>query len=88
MTARRADIADLPAWPRGLSLEQAAAYVGVTPPTFAKHVRVTPIRIGGRVLYDRTAIDRWLDDAATGGNPDASNDQWLERLDAGQDSGG
>jgi hypothetical protein len=33
MTARRTGIANLPHCPRGLSLEQAAAYVGVTVPT-------------------------------------------------------
>jgi hypothetical protein len=39
MTARRADLADLPAWPRWMSREQAASYVGVSPNVFDAEVR-------------------------------------------------
>ena len=68
MTTRRADIQDLPDWPRGLSLEQAAAYVGVSPPVFLKEVKEDkwpPCDRRGqkatRLVWDRRAIDRCYD---------------------------
>jgi hypothetical protein len=38
MTAKRADIGELPNWPRLLSREQAAAYVGLSPNQFVEEV--------------------------------------------------
>jgi hypothetical protein len=68
MTTRRADIQDLPDWPRGLSLEQAAAYVGVSPPVFLKEVKEDKWPPGDRrgqkatrLVWDRRAIDRCYD---------------------------
>lgn len=81
MPAGRNDLEHLPAWPRGLSLEQAAAYVGVSAVHFRKHVKVTPLKVGGRVLYDRLALDRWLDSMQGGGS--RSREDWLEELDGG-----
>jgi len=59
---------DLPYWPRMLSREQAAAYLGVSPTLFdaevAKGLWAQPIRRGakgGRVTWDRAALDRALD---------------------------
>jgi hypothetical protein len=61
MAAKRADIADLPFWPRCLSRDQAAAYVGVSPGKFDEEVAsgVWPSgeRRGGRVLWDRALLD-------------------------------
>ena len=45
---------------RGLSLAEAAEYCGVSPPTLTRH-GPPPIKIGDRSVYDRRALDRWLD---------------------------
>jgi hypothetical protein len=65
VTARRGDIADLPDWPRGLSLEQASAYVGVSGGTFRRHVKIAPREIGGRLVWDRHQLDAWFDFTGT-----------------------
>lgn len=48
--------------PRGLSRVQAAEYVGVSPTKYDQMVVAglmpRPKRLGGRVVYDRLAIDR------------------------------
>lgn len=69
MTARRADLASLPAWPRLLSADQAAAYLGLSRPTFAGNCPVRACKIGTRTLYDRLELDRWVDRMASGGQP-------------------
>lgn len=55
------DMSRLPDWPRLLALPDAAAYVGVSPNHFREHIPLKPIRFGKRVLYDRLAIDEYLD---------------------------
>lgn len=66
MVARRADLAGLPYWPRLLSREQAAAYLGVSPGTFDKEVQdgLWPAaeRHGNRLLWDRLLLDRTQDE--------------------------
>lgn len=48
--------------PRLLNPDQAAAYCGVRRENFRSHCRVAPIKLfGKRVLYDRVALDKWLD---------------------------
>jgi hypothetical protein len=68
MTARRDDLSQLPDWPRGLATEQAAAYVGVSPPTFLHEVaqgkwpQSEPRGPKGtRRVWDRRAIDEHYD---------------------------
>lgn len=65
MTAARADLADLPYWPRGLSLAQAAAYVGVSENTFLEEVDdglwPGPEERGRRRIWDRVDIDTFWD---------------------------
>ena len=64
MTARRADLSDLPNWPRLLSREQAAAYVGLSVNALERRIGApfpAPVRIGGRKLYDRDALDLAID---------------------------
>lgn len=70
----------LPLEPRLLSRELAAAYCGVSIPTFEGACPVIPVKITNRVLYDRVALDRWLDSL---GGPDAKlpAEDWLGRLD-------
>ena len=56
--------AALPNWPRLLSVELAAAYVGVSKTTFLVGVGNTwprPIRHGKRALWDRARLDRTVD---------------------------
>ena len=55
---------NFPDWPRLMSIETAAAYTSVSPGHFQKHVQVQPIKLGKRVLYDRAAIDRFIDTLA------------------------
>ncbi|TWA73978.1 hypothetical protein FBZ83_12645 [Azospirillum brasilense] len=61
MSAKRADLSGLPFWPRCLSRDQAAAYVGVSPGKFAEEVGagIWPAGEprGGRVLWDRNLLD-------------------------------
>jgi hypothetical protein len=48
--------------PRLLTAEQAAAYCSVGRENFEARVGVPPLRVfGNRKLWDRVAIDRWLD---------------------------
>jgi hypothetical protein len=79
MTAAREDLRDLPDWPRRMSREQAAAYVGVSESHFDKQVRAGilpgPIAWGGRQLWDRKALDLACDIeiGLTGGTSPASD---------------
>lgn len=51
--------ANLP--PRGLSREEAAAYVGISPSLFDRLVKEgvlpKPVHLGGRIVWDRTRLD-------------------------------
>lgn len=48
--------------PRLLTSRQAAAYCGVAEERFEQTVTFAPIRVfGTRKLWDRRALDRWLD---------------------------
>lgn len=80
MTARKPEIERLPFWPRLLSREQAASYCGVSPNFFDAHVAIPATMIGTRKLYDRHALDRWID-ALSDGTINSSS-IWLDKLDA------
>jgi hypothetical protein len=43
-----------------LSLDEAAEYCGVSPNTMARH-GPAGAKIGGRTIFDRRVLDRWLD---------------------------
>ena len=63
------------AWPRGLSVLQAAAYAGVSPGKFQAEVKAglwpKPETRGGRKIWDRRAIDEaWDSREAAGNSPD------------------
>lgn len=48
--------------PRLLTARQAAAYCGVAEECFEQNCGLPPIRVfGNRKLWDRKALDRWLD---------------------------
>jgi hypothetical protein len=64
----RRPLSDLPSWPRFLSREQAAVYLGVSTDTFDAEVRdgfwPAPRRRGykgGRLTWDRCALDAIAD---------------------------
>lgn len=81
-------LADMPAWPRFLSEEEAASYVRLSVNTFRKGVGTLwpkAVRIGRRKLYDRLAIDRAVDDLSP--RDSESPAQELER-GRQQDAGG
>ena len=66
--------------PRMLSLPDAAAYCGVSGPTFKAHCPVKPIRLGERVLWDRERIDLWIDALSAPCSVGAGTD-WIGRLE-------
>jgi predicted DNA-binding protein (UPF0251 family) len=64
-----------------LNQEEAASYCGVSVNTFRAHVKVTAVKIGNSVRYDRRVLDRWA--ARQNSSEPLSGDDWLELLDAG-----
>lgn len=64
MTARL-PIERLPDWPRCMTREVAAAYLGISPSQFDAEVRagIWPAGLweGRRIRWDRQEIDAWLD---------------------------
>ncbi len=58
----------LPGWPRLLPRELAAAYCGVSVNHFLAHVPVPAMELGAKRLWDRLAIDAWLDGGSSGGS--------------------
>jgi hypothetical protein len=77
MTARQR----IHAHPRLLSRDDAAAYCGISGPTFASECPVIPIKIRTRVLYDRLQIDQWIDSLAANRPQSVPRDDLLGRLD-------
>lgn len=65
--------------PRLLNRIEAARYCGISVNHFLTHVPVAPRSIGAKKLWDRKAIDRWLDDGPDGGDGGLSAEEWLER---------
>lgn len=82
----------LPDWPRLMSVELAAAYIGLGVSTVREH-GPKPKRWGSRVLYDRRDLDRWadaldgqpLDEGARAGEAGDALKRIEERLSNGQD---
>ncbi|MFZ2869361.1 helix-turn-helix transcriptional regulator [Zavarzinia sp.] len=96
MVARVEDIGRLPDWPRMLSRDQAAAYLGVSVGTFTREVAAgqwpQPLDRGRRKTWDRFALDRTLDErmgvafgAAGGEDRELDNElaEWKRRLGKG-----
>jgi hypothetical protein len=50
----------LPDWPRLMSVDLAARYLGIGQTSLRDH-GPQPKRLGARVLYDRKDLDRWAD---------------------------
>jgi predicted DNA-binding transcriptional regulator AlpA len=75
----RGSILPLSLAPRGLSREQAAAYVGISPSFFDKLIRdgrmPLPKRVNARVIWDRVKLDAAFE--ALGDTDEASvDDDW------------
>lgn len=66
---------DLPDWPRGLSRDASAAYVGVGTTLFDELVAdgrlPKPGKINSRILWDRRQLDAALDDLFQSSNENA-----------------
>lgn len=78
MSERRAPLASLPFWPRYLSREEAARYVGVSPDVFDTEVDTGHWPVarrrggkGGRLTWDRVSLDAAADLASGIGQPNA-----------------
>lgn len=70
--------------PRLLTADQAAAYCGVGRENFEARAGVQPVKVfGARRLYDRVAIDHWLDQISglpTSCGPQGTGVNWEEVL--------
>ena len=65
---------------RLLNVEDAAAYCGISPALFERHVRVLPLKLGRRKVWDVRAIDLWIDRQQL--NPSTCGpDDWLSLID-------
>jgi hypothetical protein len=73
-----------PYWSRLLNKKDAAAYCGMSVPTFE---RVCPVpyvaQFGRLILYDREKLDMWIDNLAR----EVSNDPILAEYDRSQANG-
>lgn len=76
MTDRRPSALPPDTWPRGMSREVAARYIGVSVGKFDEMVAdkrmPKPVRIDRRVVWDRRAVDKAFDALPNGtgtGNP-------------------
>lgn len=67
--------------PRLLTPEQAGLYCGVSRENFEARVGVPPLKLfGNRILYDRVALDRWLDQQSGVAVVEAEREDWLKLL--------
>jgi len=70
---------------RLMTLDAAAAYLCI-PKAAVKRLPVHPVNVGGRLRWDRNALDAWLNEEAglqpppqssTGSTPDDALEEWL-----------
>jgi hypothetical protein len=71
-----------------LSSPLAAAYLGVSEGTL-RGLGAPPVRLGGRVLFDRLTLDALADRLASGAvtNQTGAVGDWTEALDADERAG-
>jgi hypothetical protein len=85
-TAAEARLAQLGIAKRGLELELAAAYVGLSPRLFLEEVEMgrlpPPRRYGRRKVWDRIALDDALDAAAGRGTASPPPDPIMAKIHA------
>ena len=90
MAATLSELEALPNWPRLLSREQAAAYLGIAPAALDAGVAdgtwPAPIPYGRRLLWDRRRLDEAVDTlsgyAIQSANDDQEHEDWKQRRDA------
>jgi predicted DNA-binding transcriptional regulator AlpA len=79
-----------PAWPpRGMKEQLAAYYVGLAATTFRKEVTEDrapkPIRLtGGRQVWLKDDLDKWLDQAAGKKPSPTEPDEWKDSIKGGK----
>lgn len=66
---------------RLFSREEAAAYCGLSIPTFLSVTPVIPIKIRTRILYDRVRLDAWIDSMNKPAPNAPTGAEWLGLLD-------
>ncbi len=64
---------------RLLKLKEAAAYCGLPPRNFRKHVRIPPVRLGPHELWDREKLDAYIE-ALQGGAAKAGGVDWSDAI--------
>ena len=72
MTDKPKDYSDLPDWPRLMMADLACRYVSFSRNGFLGRVGETwpePIRLGGKVLWDKNALDEAVDRLSGGTEP-------------------
>lgn len=50
-----------PTLPRLMKLKEAAEYCGLPARNFRKHISVAPVRLGPHELWDKRALDAYID---------------------------
>lgn len=69
--------------PRLMTKKAAAAYCGVSVPTFNASSPPPPVRLGGRVIrYDVRALDAWIDGMGGVANQDDELERALRAMGA------
>jgi hypothetical protein len=63
---------------RLLKLTDAAAYCGLKPRYFRKHIGIPPVRLGPHELWDRTKLDAYID--ALQGEKPKSGEDWADEV--------
>ncbi|MBS0966156.1 helix-turn-helix domain-containing protein [Acetobacter okinawensis] len=69
--------------PRLLSVEEAARYVGLSRPVFQATIgkQIPPIKTGvRRLIWDRIALDRWIDAQSGVASPEKKEINPLDAL--------
>lgn len=69
--------------PRLLSVEEAARYVGLSRPVFQATIgkQIPPIKTGvRRLIWDRLALDRWIDAQSGVSSPEKKEINPLDAL--------
>lgn len=72
MADKPKDYSDLPTWPRLMTADLACLYLGWSKNGFLRRVENTwpePIRMGGKVLWDKKALDEAVDRLSLGSEP-------------------
>lgn len=64
---------------RLLKLKEAAAYCGLPPRNFRKHIGIAPIRLGPHELWDRAKLDAYIE-ALQGSKPSPRTGNWDEAV--------